>query len=598
MKKSKLAFGLVAGFVGTLALTSCAGVTAKTNCIVEIKDYNGNVVEIVADDVYNEHAHSSAGIGSYYNSVLETLIRFNYRNSKFSGLKDLSRTDDQSKQEATNEVASEKKKAEQTAKSNKTSFDEEWEKVLDGKNVETEADLVEYYIYQYEKEDMVSWYYESNKANLAKQFIGTESVENVNSMFPYHVRHILVKTSGTKNNYTRDTISESEAENLSNLMKLLTQTKDGKRVNSFSAVAGMSINEDTSKDSYGDLGIVTTETSFVNEFKLGMYAFDAVFNDVDHTGSTAIIDALGINDYLENSTTTDIVGDVLINDIGLKFVDKQVFADLGDYKDKVKDNNGMEVCDGAEVLYPRNILWNRNLNIHSPFLITSDAEDDLFKPFTYNGATKYALTDENGHFVFGVRSEYGIHWIVVDRSMFNETNVQSTNPKYTCITLEDYYTTDVDKATASDKVTYITAINSNDTRTNYQTRADAIKSAVKSFDKTYDYRLFEALSDPTITGGFTVEFKDAELEAKISAYIKQQKLSNKSSADESLNSAWRTYIEMLLVAKEDRVDYEWDDTNKNYVGKMYKDVCIQKFGTANTDSKTDFEKGGDCYYGK
>jgi len=613
MKKSKLTIGLVTGFVGTLALASC-GITESKDTVMEFTDYNGNIVKVLTDDIYGDYAKTSSGLAKYYDAVLETLIRYNYQNSKFTGLSELAKDYATIENLAKNEVTSEKKKAEQTAKTNNTKFDDEWEAVLEEKGCETEEELVKYYVYQFEKEEMETWYYKKNETSLLKQYLGVDNnyastvKADVNSMFPYHMRHILVKTSGSASNYTRDVITESEAQNLSNALVLLTQAKDGKRVNTFGAVAGMSINEDTSKDSYGDLGMVTTETSFVNEFKLGIYAYDALFSKINakDTANADLYAGLGLESKVKNSGTTGTVTEKLnaidaTNKI-LSAVPVKVFSELGEYKDKVKDNNGKEVCEGAEVLYPRNILWNQYLNIHNIFVITNEdldgtalAANPCFKTMSVNGVNKDVLVDEQDRPVVCVRSQYGIHFMVMEKSIFKNTNALAKDAKYQT-KLEDYYTTKVpETVAATDPVTYITSINRTDTIANYRTRADAIKSAVKAFDKTYDYRLFETLMDKTVTG-IEVNFKDVSLKGKIETYISNQKASNKDSANKTLNESWRTYIELLEQQFASRVTYE--PAGDSYKGTLYQTVCYQKFGTANTTDKAAFEKGGICYYGK
>ena len=118
--------------------------------------------------------------------------------------------------------------------------------------------------------------------------------------FRYHILHILVTLSADKSNYVRGTITESEAKNLWDVVrKLIDSTYD------FQEIA-MNKSDDTgSKDKYGDVEIMSTKTSFYNEFKLGVYAYDALLSGVNEmtAGSATeyenrnIYEALGLKKF-------------------------------------------------------------------------------------------------------------------------------------------------------------------------------------------------------------------------------------------------------------------------------------------------------------
>jgi len=618
MKKNKVTISLLSTFVGVFGLASCSGITAAKDSIMVIKDYNGNSVNISADELYNKHNGTSSGISSYYDAVLETLIRFQYQNPGFAGYTQLAKDYNTIKSLAQNEVTAQKKKAETNASTNGTKYADEWEAILEGKGVEDENGLLEYFIYEHEKDEMETWYYERNKETLLKEYIGLnnsyEQVANelVNAMYPYHMKHILVKTSGTASEHTRDSITESEAKNLANAMELFTEVDGaGNRKNNFNAIAYTSINEDTSKDSYGDLGIVTTETSFVNEFKLGIYAYDAVLSGINSetTSNNTIYNGLGLNNTIKHSGATATVKEKLTNlNVSayqglLSEVPVQVFERIGALKDKVKNDAGEEVNEGNSAFFPRNILWNNYLNIHHPFVITYDtiagetealkANDGCFKQFPGYFNDKKVLTDEVGRVIVGVRSEYGIHFMVIEKSIFKATNemtIGGTGDGKYSLGLEDYYTSTVPED-KNGKITYITALNRNDETSKYRERANTIKDAVKSFDKTYDYRLFEEIKK-----GLTIEYKTKEMASNIENYINQLRFSNKVNSKDSLTSSWQTYIELLEQEDVARKD-EYSCVAGEYKGTRLSNVCYQKFGAAKT-GEDEFKKGGACYYGK
>ena len=144
---------------------------------------------------------------------------------------------------------------------------------------------------------------------------------------------------------------------------------------------------------------------------------------------------------------------------------------MGTYAEATADKYGNKLAGGNAAFYPRNILWNKYLNIHNIFVIknavsgaatynaadTLDANNntvhhagDEFKAENLAGndaydknfdadkklprfnADKY-LTDEKGNVIVGVRSEYGIHLMVIEKSMYDYADLAA------------YYSTDFPK---------------------------------------------------------------------------------------------------------------------------------------------------------
>ena len=198
------------------------------------------------------------------------------------------------------------------------------------------------------------------------------------------------------------------------------------------------------------------------------------------------------------------------------------------------------------------------------------------------------LTDENHNVIIGVRSEFGIHLMIVEKSAydFNDT-----------VKLEDYYTTalpkDDDYPTIPDgEHTYVDFIFSED-QSEYKTRSDTINSAIKGFDSAYDYRLYEELK--------TVEGVDASSESNIAMfglidnYVKLQREKNQNEQSDGLEKVWETYLNLL--ATQDNYRLTIKDTADRVIPEGCK-IAFTKNLTA-TEQKAlmdgQYKEGGKCY---
>lgn len=665
MKKSKLSVGLVTSFIGALALTACNSVSSlseKEGSLVELVGYNGDELEIKVDEMYAQYTDSNDGTKLYYDAILETLIRYEYKAlSELEGstLKKFSTLN----AEADNKIKSAKETAWENANDNGTSYDEEWEKILDSHDCEDENDLREYYLYDLEKAELIDKYFKDNEESLKDQYIGvskdwtlvpeTDKVENVESVYPYHILHVLITLSADKANYIRGTITSSEA---SKLWQVVRQLIDGEY--SFENVA-YNLSDDTgSKSAYGDVGIMSTKTSFYNEFKLGIYAYDALLSGVNTYGEDTkdIYNAFGIgglgadatkidinttSDGIEQATVRDMVQSEMVTKVNLEAkvanaiptVPYEVFKLIGEHYDDDKIN-GLSPEAGA-VSYPRNVLYNQFLNFHSPFLITDEdivfnkgakdvadedwtAEGDSFERAAHDFSdasagnfyiaktnfksaaelgisglgTRKVLCDSQGNVVIGVRSEAGIHFMVMRKSVFKNTNLQvvvGEDANHNPITkadqsLQDYYTTLIpeDEGFPTTGETYVNMKVTTEQRY-YKDRANDLKDQMKSsdFDTAYDYRLYEyLLNNETFAGKIT--FSSEVVKENIEEYITLLRETKKASDIDSMNSAWESYLKMLRYQNEVR----------SYDNAMVPTTCAFSFNSANAKA---FDKGGNCY---
>ena len=700
MKKSKLSIGLVTSFIGALALTSCgdaATVTPSDKSVVDFIGYNSSTdrIEINVDELYREFGEGKDGTTKYYNAILESLVRYEYpklaadENPKEPDLKKFSRI----KSEAADKVKAARQTANDNATNNGTEPEAEWAKILESNDVDSEENLRLKYVYELEKEAMTDWYFKKHfetseddtVVGLRQEYIGVSATtdettsltkdwteiepatENVEPVFPYHVIHILVKLSADAGDYSHATISESEAEKLWDIVRHLV---DGQY--SFEETAKLS--DDTSSSEFGDVELMSTRTSFYNEFKLGTYAYDAILsanNSETADVNDNIYKAFGIDSSAEIVTKTmaevdpttgveyrvetkekvvDLIKETMLDEVNVHLQDPQtslpaipfdVFRQIGLMAKE--DKIGTFSPEGGQASLPRNVLFNAFLNFRSPFVITNellkqdsvDFANDQIATETYNfddedvlklqsnnfqsgklgdpAFTKKVLCDTNGNVVIGVRSTAGIHFMVMRKSVFENTNKKAyekvvykadgtidedASTLKTHTSLEDYYYTaqiPTDKDYDHDHETYVNIKNVNDS-SYYTNRVNTIKNDVKSsnFDAAYDYRLYETLLNYPLEGGALkdrIHFSDevegkSVIRANIERTISQLRESAKLSQEESINKAWTEYLMQLINQNELRSDEG-----------MYKDAfvpttCAFSFKKGNENL---WKEGGECY---
>ena len=561
MKKSKLSITLVTGFIAAMALSACSNVTSDKKAIVTFTPYGSKEkVSLITDDVYKAYNGTTNGVSKFYDKILEVLIRYEFKEKGFKGEMNYNEIEKWAK----NQVKEQKEQADKNAKNNGTSYDTEWKSILESKNVEDETGLREYFIYDKEKTVMQNWFADEYTADdLKKEFLGLDATgasteKDVKSAMPYHIRHILVKNedsaSGSEKFY-KGTISEEQARKLFNVVETLAKGEK-----SFTEAALKS--EDTSNEKGGDVGIVTNVASsigstMVNEFRLGLYAYDNLYDATNAADpAAALIKAgLGITDDVKNALPANVVE-----------VPYEAFVNLNEYADVTADANNKKLAGGSQALYPRNIIWNKYFNLHNVFVIKnakkadysvlatpSDEFDNLASNAVYDASlprfnAQGYLVDEKGNVIVGVRSQFGIHFMVIEESMYDYAEFATYYD--TKLPGEDGYN--------ENARSYVNYIKSSEVK-DYKDRADDITNAVKRFDQTYDYRLYNYLKTQV-----TIEFKDAAegLGNKIDEYIKAQKVNNAYKQEQGLAEDWRTYTEMLELQEYNR-DAEY--TTKNAI---------------------------------
>lgn len=657
MKKSKLSIGLVTSFIAAMAMSACTSdVKPDGNALVTFKPYGGgSEISILTDDMYNDYILSNAGATKFYEKILEVLTRYEFQVSKTGeGSVVDNRTLASIESEVKNNIKSMKDDAARDAKSNKTSYDTEWEKILESNNVETEKELKEKLIYDLEKKEIEDWYFDSNKETLTKEFIGVdkegkavqpaEGYGTLTSKLPYHIRHILVKNEDGASNYTGGTLSKEQAENL---FKVVNKLVKGKQT--FGRIANENSEDDGSAKLYGNLNQILDNTvseegnfTMVPEFQLGIYAYDAILS---RKSNVVINDGLGLGendkigenkvaDLIKNNTTFAPGSDTIV---GLNEVPYSVFEDLDTYADTTADAAGHTVLASTSesAIYPRNVLWNKYLNRHNPFIITNrnrtsiagltsvdqnsdpntlesgyDTTSTIFadKMETPNVkkcgfASAYALgltetdtgmrvlTDENNNIILGIRSQYGIHFTVIEKSIFDFGDE---------VSLVDYYTTKKpgeegypQTASGEDMQTFVNFLKTED-QGKMDEMATIVETAIKGFDPTFSYRLYEYLVAKYSSKLTFREYNGVKMDEVINDYIQLQREKASYTQEIGFNKAWTDYL-----AKIEEQNIERENSLR-----MVKEGCVIGFmkdlealKSTNPALYAAYQKGGACYYG-
>jgi len=482
--------------------------------------------------------------------------------------------------------------AKDNASNNGTSVKEEKEKILSDEGVESVDELRSKYLLQRKQtRNSNDFYSDSNYKAMTPEFVETKS--------PYHVRHILVKIDTTSSLY-RSTISESNAKKIYNIVKRLASKE------TFGQVA-LTASDDSSSSDYGDVGIMTTDTEFVSEFKYSLYGYDAYFND-------KVADKNLVKERLAIPTEAEeVVGK---HNFGIPL---SKILDLNKYADVTTKEDKSSVENAADVNYPRNIIFSKYLNNHGTSYIYLDGEvadinskynininTSKFKTIegvsnslkqintTVSGNTytaeyqditgpKQILCDEAGNPIIVTRagsgtseSGYqGIHFIIAQRSPFVDmTSTDSSNNEVNNIA--EYYSLDIPSTTSEEetdtKPTYINFIKTDD-RSIYEKRATTIRNSIKSFDSNMEFRIFENNLKTAQASNITINKKVKDI---VDSYISITRENAKYSKEKSYQQSWTNFIELLKM-------------QQSLVGRtLPEDECLKQFEDG------EITKGGVC----
>jgi parvulin-like peptidyl-prolyl isomerase len=555
--------------VATLALVSLVSLSACNNpvtnndegSIITIKGADGANISYSADDLFNQYRGNQTGVSRFVDAITEVVIRnqINQEDAATTALRN------EILAKAENRVDGVKEQARSNADANGTNYNTELDTLITSYNVEDLEELKDFFAYELMKEEVEDRYYQDNKENF---LLGDDFGPGyLDYRMPYHVKHILVKVSANGADLYNGRITENEAKKLFAVGNRLARQQNNE---TFGEIA-REMSEDTgSAANFGDLGIMSKATGFVNEFKLGVYAYDSVFNQNTEVQQNAA--KLGVPDFAFD----------FFEDLGLGEIPFGAFDLLNQWANVTKDVNGNPVNNNDPLYYPRNVVFNEFFNRHNVSVITPESLDGVYNLPGFKAVpelnNKVVLTDENGRVILAVRAGtgtgdggyQGIHFIVVERSAL----IDIVNG----VSLEDYYTTEIPGTSAFPKVNgsdALTFVNYKVTTTaNYKQRAETVSTEIRNFDRHLSFRMIEQLIDEQ-----EVTFIDVDLEAAILNYFNVTRES--STFDENLQqeNTWNNYVEYLEYQAFQR-------------GRLIAIDCAFEYQDPTSDL---FNIGGVCY---
>lgn len=601
MRKSKLTLGIVAGLACIMALAACDKypVYSPEGYILSYTAADGEVRHYTAEDLLGSYYHDSASVSTMFDSVYKLIVR-NYFNME-GHEEDLAEI----RKNADNDVEGVKEAARQAADKNKTKYDDEFKKLIKDKGAVDEDDLREKFIYDREHTKFEDQFYENNLAHLrdsrTDDAAGDKYRGYLQAKVPFHVRHILIKVSDTgSNNYYNAEISKDDAKNLYNVVRLMAEGHD-----SFGSLA-KSYSQDGSASSYGDLGIMDKDKDYVNEFKLGLYAYEGLYNA--NTKELAAASAIALPEGYAAK-----LGAIYPDGIGT--IPYGAFKELDEMKD-VEDlvtasGEHLKVNNGNAFFFPRNVIFNKYMNKHDIAVITPndvktgtynsssgdsgeiEGEDEKgtsnsayenlagFKTVPELNGLGKILCDEKGNPIIVVRAGsgsgeegyQGLHFITVIRDGLIDT--------VNDVSLSDYYTTKYPgqegypkDADGHDLATYVNYL-SQDTK-GLKKRADEVIGKIKGFDRNLDKYIYRKYFEEQ-----KIVYADEKMGEMINEYI--DRTIEKAGEDEerAWEKTWRTYLESL---EEQAVERR----------KRLSEVCAIKYNVDDEEHTKLFKEGGLC----
>ena len=557
MKKTKLSIGLISCLLSVGTLAGCDTLKSSNDGVLLSYTVDGVEHKITADDILGDYYNDSTKYQSIYDTIYSVIARnyfatdretVDYHGTQVKLGKPQMATIER---DAKEKVSDDKDTAQSNADANNTKYKKEFESILESKGVENEEELYNKYVEELQKETFENNFYTYKIEDIKN---GATDVEldgkqfwngYLNDQLPYHVSHILVKLADTSDtNYYNGTISEANAERLYNVINEL-----GAGAKSFAKIA-MTYNEDPgSKDKEGDLGIMDYDTSFINEFKLGIYAYEQFYLGTDVSNSRiAVSDEVKAN-YLD--AAKGAFG--LANATDIPTVKLSVFDELKAVAKDETDEKGKAVIESASLVFPRNIIYNKYLNRHAVFFIEGTGTN-YKQAFGTTGPTVLCADGDETKPIVAVRASSGgeqeIHLMVVNRSPFAGTGsekvvngVSLTNYYTTFYPAQDFYPVDENGKKLDTYVNFLTN-EASDTKN----RAEEFASKLKSYnsDKLGKYIFLKYMQEEHI------EFKDAALKEALMKWIKTSVEKSAEEKNESWTKTWNEYIDKLVRQNSER----------------------------------------------
>ncbi|MGM9814438.1 MAG: peptidylprolyl isomerase [Candidatus Enteromonas sp.] len=392
MKKGKL-LTIVTGLTAIASLAGCNNTSYKEGVAITFTNADGTRTTYTAAELFSDYQDSTATANSDFSKVKEILIR-EYYAQRTADLEEL-------KKKASTSVEGIKNQAQSNANNNGTTYAAELEALLTGEDVDNIEELYEKKLYAAELEkfeedfkagDNLKYIRDGKRADgsaffPADEHFGLGNGGYIETRMPYNVSHILLEaSSASESDATSTAISEAEAKTFGDVILMMAgaSTEDsvyGKASatvrQTFGTLAKTYSKDTGSAESYGNLGIMDVETSFVQGFQYGVYAYDTLFNQTTSEFKSSRIGNLkfssdatyrtanGEEKSLESSTLAGGVFDAIGQ---IPFGAAVALAN-----DEVQRNfptQTFKVNDGNSAYMPRNVIWNKYFNSHRIAVVT------------------------------------------------------------------------------------------------------------------------------------------------------------------------------------------------------------------------------------
>lgn len=276
------------------------------------------------------------------------------------------------------------------ADTNGTSYREEMENALDEQGVDDMDELRAKLLSEAQIEENSSSFYNDQAGTYGETDDGLYHISEemtkryVEEERPYHISHILVQVdasdaSSDATAYYDGHISSDNASKISQVVRQLSSSS------SFGSVA--QVLSDDAAANYGELGGDTSSaanavgmslsTSYVNEFKLGVYAYDTFLNPnlSEEAKSQLKKDARVPSDDVQSDiTSTSALESTEIGQGKAFGIPLSVALTMGQVADQTRADSGASVAYTDETQYPRNILFNNYFNNHAVSFIYDDSD--------------------------------------------------------------------------------------------------------------------------------------------------------------------------------------------------------------------------------
>ena len=615
MKNTKLSVGLIACLLSVGGLAGCSKVRSSSDGVLLTYTVDGKEHKITADQILEKSYDDSSKYQAIYDVIYSVLVKnyFNheaevdyYGQKRVIGKGQMGNPDDVAHGsegsiygKANQKVEDDIDTAHTNADENNTRYKKELETILEGHGVKTIEELKEKYVEEIQKEtfekNFYTYYIEDIKQGAGATHLWGQAGDTTLKSFwrgyfedqmPYHVSHILVKLEdGSGTNYADGTISEANAKKLYDVVDALANGED-----TFSTIAKQYSEDTGSAKLSGDLGIMDTSTSFVNEFKLGVYAYENYYGKDAAEAEGTEIDAKEFTANYKAAVEKSFTEDEIVNEVPV--ISSEVFTWLKDAAKEDKNGNKEEVLDNNAAFYPRNIIYNKFLNRHSVAFIVGDteaAEGATHGYHTYTagklaGAGKILSVKVAGEWrpILCVRagSDYqGIHFIVVNRSPL-ETGVDANG-----VTQSEYYTTfypDQDlyphtgegttESPRVNKKTYVNFSSVDSDISATKKRAEELASKLKSFDsdRLGKYIFKKYLAEEKVV------INQSKLAESLTKWIDTSVEKAEEEREENWTKTWTEYIDTLsrqgserskLIPQACRVSFKYADVKETTADK-------------------------------